>query len=101
MKERVISLQKEIKEFKKGSTVDEDRFHDEDDKVCYILQWAWGTVLVLAAGSLYMFIHIYSTHSETEIKLDPIQQLFVTLMRLRLWYPDKTFLTAFKFINLP
>ena len=35
MEERVISLQKEIKELRKGSTLDEDRFRDEDDKVCY------------------------------------------------------------------
>ena len=35
MEERVISLQKEIKELRKGSTLDEDRFRDEDDKVRY------------------------------------------------------------------
>ena len=35
MEERVISLQKEIKELRKGSTLDEDWFRDEDDRVCY------------------------------------------------------------------
>ena len=78
MEERVISrVQLEIKELRKGSTLDEDGFCDEDDKVHYYT----------GLGS-WQLLHVLFTFIQPTLKqrssLTPFQQLLVMLMRLRL-----------------
>lgn len=55
----MIGLQKEIKELRKGSTVDEDGLRDEDDKVCYIQCTTVGMGHCLGVAS-WQLIHVYS-----------------------------------------